>query len=95
MSRKHHRLNKRLWARTRVQAFERDSYRCTSCLKAGALECDHVTPLEREPGQDPYDLDGLQTLCRGCHIEKSRREARRTPTHEELVWRAMVEEMMD
>ena len=20
-------------------------------------------------GPDPYDLDGVRTLCRGCHIE--------------------------
>ena len=95
MSRKHHRLNKRLWARTRVQVFQRDAYRCTSCGKSGALECDHITPLDRDPKQPPYDLDGLQTLCRACHFEKSRREARRVPTHEERVWQAMIQEMMD
>ncbi len=94
MSKIHKSHNKRLWARTRLAVFNRDGYRCTSCGKAGRLECDHVTPLEREPGQDPYDLNGLQTLCRSCHIAKSKGEARRTPTHEELVWRAMIEEMM-
>ena len=95
MSSRHHRLNKRLWSRTRVQVFQRDAYRCRSCGKAGRLECDHVEPLDRHPDQDVYNVDGLQTLCRSCHIAKSKGEARRTPTHEELVWRAMVEEMMD
>ena len=23
-------------------------------------------------GPDPYDLDGVRTLCRGCHIERHR-----------------------
>ena len=44
------------------------------CGKAGRLECDHITPLEREPGQDPFDWNGLQTLCVACHLEKTRKE---------------------
>ena len=46
------------------------------CGRAGRLECDHINPLEREPGQDPYDPNGLQTLCRTCHLAKTADERR-------------------
>ena len=49
-----------------------------------------MTPLQREPGQDPYDINGLQALCRTCHIEKTRAENRREPTEAELAWRELV-----
>ena len=71
MSRTHHRLNKQRWAAVRRAVFNRDGYRCKACSKAGRLECDHVVPLDRDPKQDPYAIDGLQALCRGCHIEKN------------------------
>ena len=90
MSRHHIRLNAHRWAAVRRAVFERDRFRCTSCGKAGRLECDHVTPLQREPSQNPYDPNGLQTLCRACHIEKTRRESRREPTPAEAAWRALV-----
>ena len=74
MSRHHTRLDARRWAVVRRAVFERDDYRCVMCGRAGRLECDHITPLEREPGQDPCDPNGLQALCRSCHIAKTRRE---------------------
>ena len=52
-----------------------------------------MTPLEREPGQDVYDVNGLQSLCRECHIEKTRRENRRPLTTAELAWRELVAEL--
>ena len=93
MSRHHTHLDARRWAAVRRRVFERDKYRCVICRKAGRLEADHVTPLEREPGQDPYDINGLQALCRTCHIEKTRRENRRPPTEAETAWRALVAEL--
>ena len=106
MSHIHKRHNKRLWERTRRYVFNRDGYRCRACGKAGALECDHVKPLEDFPDQDYYAPGGLQALCRGCHIEKTRRErlkreAKRRKEHPprstpgELAWAALVAEMMD
>ena len=95
MSRNHAYLNTCRWAAVRRAVFERDGYRCVMCGKAGRLEADHTTPLQREPGQDPYDPNGLQTLCRGCHTEKTRRENRRTLTPTELAWRALVAELID
>ena len=34
----------------------------------GRLEAHHEPPLRE--GSDPYTLDGIQTLCRGCHIRR-------------------------
>ena len=55
--------------------------------RAGALECDHVTPQYR--GGDPYDLANLQTLCRACHIDKTRGERER-PDPGRDAWRELL-----
>ena len=94
MSRHHLHLNWRRWSAVRRAVFERDNYRCVDCGRAGKLECDHIVPMQREPGQDPYDMNGLQSLCRACHVEKTRRENRRPPTEAETAWRALVTEMI-
>ena len=93
MSKFHTSLRRKSWAAVRRAVFERDGYRCVECGKAGRLECDHITPLERGPGQNHYDPNGLQTLCRVCHIEKTRRENRRPLTPAELAWRELVAEL--
>ena len=54
----------------RQAAFERDSYRCRNCGGAGRLEAHHEPPLRK--GADPYDVEGIKTLCRACHIERHR-----------------------
>ena len=72
MSCHHDKLDHRQWQAVRRAVFERDGWRCTSCGKAGWLECDHIEPLER--GGAPFEMDNLQTLCRCCHIDKTRRE---------------------
>lgn len=94
MSRYHIHLHPRRWAATRRTVFDRDGWRCVRCRRAGRLECDHVIPLERDPGQDPYDPDGCQTLCRDCHVEKTRAENRREPTPAEAAWRELVDELV-
>ena len=93
MSRRHVHLNARRWAAVRRAVFARDGWRCVECGKVGRLGCDHISPMEREPGQAPYDINGLQTLCRSCHIEKTRRENRRPLTPAESAWRALVAEL--
>ena len=95
MSRNHTRLHARRWAAVRRYVFERDGWRCVECGRAGRLECDHVTPLEREPGQDPYDPNGLQSLCRACHIEKTRRQNQRELTAGEVAWRELVQSTLN
>ena len=65
---------------------DRDSWRCQKCGKAGRLECDHRVPMDA--GGAVYDLTNLQTLCRGCHISKTRLEqgGKEAPP-EVLAWR--------
>ena len=92
MSLHHTHLNARRWGAIRRTVFERDGWRCVMCGRAGRLECDHITPLEREPGQDHFDPNGLQTLCRVCHIEKTRRENRRPLTPAEQAWQLLIDE---
>ena len=94
MSHHHTHLDAHRWAAVRRAVFERDGWRCVMCGKAGRLECDHITPLQREPCQDPYDINGLQSLCRSCHIEKTRRENQRQLTPAEAAWRDLVAGML-
>ena len=95
MSRRHLPLFKsRRWQAVRRAVFERDGWRCCECGRPGALECDHVTALQREPGQDAWDINGLQTLCRTCHVEKTRRENSRVLGPRALAWRAFVAEVI-
>ena len=83
--------NPRRWAVVRAFVFKRDGFRCQSCGKAGRLECDHIVPVVR--GGDWWSAEGLQALCRGCHIDKTRRErVRPNPEHDE--WRRMADALM-
>ena len=91
MSRHHLATNAHRWAGVRRAVFERDGWRCVRCGRAGRLECDHVTPLDR--GGDPWDPNNLQTLCRACHIAKTADENRREPTRAERAWRELVAEI--
>ena len=93
MSRHHTHLSARRWTTVRRKVFERDGYRCTACGRAGRLECDHIRSLERDQAQDPYDPNGLQTLCRSCHVAKTAAENRREPTPAEAAWRELVAEL--
>ncbi len=93
MSHHHARLHARRWDAVRRAVFKRDNFRCVECGRVGKLESDHITPLQREPGQDPYDMNGLQSLCRSCHLEKTTGENRRELTPDELAWRELVAEL--
>ena len=95
MSKNHRAINGRQWARLRRAVFERDGWRCCECGRPGALECDHISPMQREPGQDPWDMNGLQTLCRACHIQKTRRENGRERTPAEDAWHKLVIELRE
>ena len=88
MSRQHARLDARRWAGVRKAAFRRDGYRCTACGKAGRLEAHHEPPLRQ--GADPYDLDGVRTLCRSCHIERHRPD---DMVPGRAAWRELVDEI--
>ena len=94
MSRHHTHLNARRWDAVRRAVFERDGWQCRACGKAGRLEADHIVRLEDDPDQDPYDPNGVQTLCRSCHIAKTARENRRPLAPAELRWRVLVTELL-
>ena len=85
MSNQHTDINRRRWALVRRAAFQRDSYRCRKCARPGRLEAHHEPPLR--DGADPYDLAGIVTMCRGCHIELHREEGK---TEEEMAWQNFV-----
>ena len=93
MSRHHTHLHARRWAAVRRAVLKRDGFRCVECGRAGKLEVDHIVPMRREPGQDVYDVNGLQTLCRSCHLAKTARENRRLLTPAELAWRELVADL--
>ena len=89
-SRHHAALSSRPWQRLRLKIFQRDGWRCVKCGKPGRLECDHIVPLDK--GGDPWDPANLQTLCVGCHVEKSQyeREPRFKADPERERWRELV-----
>ena len=94
MSKYHTTLHRKYWLSVRRAVLERDGWRCTECARPGKLEVDHIVPMQREPNQDVYDVNGLQTLCRSCHIAKTAQENRRPLTPAETAWRALVAEMV-
>ena len=56
------------------------------------MEVDHIVPLAA--GGAPYDPENLQTLCRPCHFDKTRRDRGARPvTRESLAWAALMAEI--
>ena len=74
--------SRRQWGKVRLKVLDRDGWRCQKCGKAGRLEVDHIKALEH--GGAVYDESNLQTLCRGCHLERHRGRA---PDPEVAKWR--------
>ena len=68
---------RRRWEHLRRAVLDAANWRCAKCGRYGN-EVDHIQPLDR--GGDPWALENLQCLCRGCHIAKTRAENRREPT---------------
>ena len=85
--RKGERPSRRQWAKVRARVLDRDGWQCQKCGKVGRLEVDHRVPLDIAPDR-MYDLDNLQSLCRGCHFDKTRGERRGKETPPEVQeWR--------
>lgn len=61
------------WLALRLQALRRDEWRCVECGSAGRLEVDHREPVRTHPHL-AFVLGNLQSLCKGCHSRKTRRE---------------------
>ena len=57
-----------------------------------------MIPLQLQPDDaDPYDLAGLQALCRGCHIDKTKRENDERAALESpaaAAWKRAIRELM-
>ena len=88
-------IDRKRWRVTRRAVLERDGYRCRKCGRPGRLEVDHIRSVKS--GGAALDPNNLQTLCRSCHIGKTRdenlaRQARLTP--QRSAWRQLVDEMM-
>ena len=78
--------DRRTWDALRLRVLTRDKRTCQSCGRRGArFEVDHIKPISA--GGAMYDLSNLQSLCRGCHIEKTRIENRGVEHPEKLAWR--------
>lgn len=61
------------WDAARTYAIHRDRFTCRTCarrFRVGQLEVDHILEIAR--GGAPLDPANLQTLCRGCHRDKTR-----------------------
>ena len=73
------------WRMTRAIILARDRRTCRKCGKYwGKLEVDHIKPLHQ--GGARWASGNLQTLCVGCHIEKTRAENRRTDIAGRADW---------
>ena len=76
------------WEATRRAAFDRDGYRCRRCGKAGRLEAHHALPLHVPGGlSKAFDLSGILTYCRDCHIEHHRPPV----DPEQVAWQDFIE----
>ena len=82
-------VDRKRWAVIRRRVFDRDGWRCRNCGRSGRLECDHIRPVKW--GGAVYDMANLQTLCRECHIAKTRAENRQN-WPERDAWAALVAE---
>ena len=69
----HKKLSRRKWAQARQATLNRDRFRCRDCGKAGRLAVHHLVPLKDGGGGDPYAIDGLLTVCVGCHKKRHRK----------------------
>ena len=83
-------MNYKRWRALRLKIFARDNFRCIHCSKAGRLELDHISPVWQQ-AVDVWDESNLATLCRGCHIQKTRTE-RRKPNTDRDAWTRFIED---
>lgn len=81
------------WKALRMQALERDDWRCVQCGARKGLECDHVLPVRDRPDL-AYSLANLQILCGRCHARKTRLEVGHKPlTPKRQEWRDLLRNM--
>ncbi|SNT37570.1 HNH endonuclease [Tropicimonas sediminicola] len=81
------------WKALRMQALERDDWRCVRCGERRRLEVDHIEPVRTRPDL-AFDLGNLQVLCGRCHARKTRIEVglgQPNPARE--AWNNLLREM--
>ena len=77
------------WKAVRLAAKRRDGWKCIKCGSRVGLEVDHVQPRERRPDL-ALVLDNVQTLCRDCHLPKTRGEKGVMQSPQKRAWRDAV-----
>ena len=80
----------RRWRLVRRAVLDRDGWRCRKCGKGGRMEVHHVTAVAE--GGDPFDMAGLESSCRGCHIEETRKQNTKLADPE---WTAYLRELTE
>jgi 5-methylcytosine-specific restriction protein A len=94
----HHRHSKRItrgprWKALRMQALNRDGWKCVRCGTQMRLEVDHIKPVRTHP-ELAYSLANLQCLCGSCHTKKTRIEVGHKPlTPKRQEWRDLLRDM--
>ena len=87
-----HNRNGQRWRVARRRALERDNWTCqgAGCGKQlGLAEVDHIKPVSQ--GGAEFDPANLQTLCRRCHMAKTRAERPGPPPDPERErWKAYL-----
>lgn len=68
-----HFYNSKDWRTLARKRIQQDRYRCVKCGQI-ATEVDHIIPIQTPDGWNKrFDIDNLQSLCRGCHNAKHNR----------------------
>lgn len=81
------------WKALRLQALERDGWRCVQCGERRGLEVDHIQPVRDRPDLS-FTLTNLQCLCGRCHARKTRTEVGLDALPpERQAWRNLLREM--
>lgn len=68
------------WDAARIYVKRRDRYTCQVChrrYRSAELEVDHILEIAR--GGAALEYPNLQTICRACHREKTRRFLQGSP----------------
>ncbi|MAK61798.1 MAG: endonuclease [Ponticaulis sp.] len=79
------------WKAIRVQALQRDGWKCVQCGEKVGLEIDHIKPVRDRPDL-AWSLDNLQSLCGRCHARKTRTEAGLKPLPPtRQAWRSLLQ----
>ena len=80
--------DRKVWRRVRLVVLNRDNWSCRCGKTGGAMEVHHKV---RGGGVDPYDPEGLETVCRTCHFAVTADE-RAAPASR--AWDVFVDEGM-